>query len=79
MSTELGRGSHMIMSWHGNTLPISITFDGYPLVTSGDVHDYRKISNIRRTKSLNFNVSRLVLQLTLPNPMKPGIKSRMKM
>ena len=40
---------------------------------------YRKISNIRRTKSPNLNVSRLVLQLSLPNPMKPGFKSRMKM
>ena len=40
---------------------------------------YRKISNIRRTKSPNLNVSRLVLQLSLPNPMKPGVKSRMKM
>ena len=41
--------------------------------------DYRKICNIRRTKSPNLNVSRLVLQLSLPNPMKPGVKSRMKM
>ena len=32
---------------------------------------YRKISNIRRTKSPNLNVSRLVVQLSLPNPMKP--------
>ena len=40
---------------------------------------YRKISNIRRTESPNLNVSRLVLQLSLPNPMKPGVKSRMKM
>ena len=40
---------------------------------------YRKISNIRRTKSPNWNVSRLVVQLSLPNPMKPGVKSRMKM
>ena len=40
---------------------------------------YRKISNIRHTKSQNLNVSRLVLQLSLPNPMKPGVKSRMKM
>ena len=31
--------------------------------------DYRKI----------LNVSRLVLQLSLPNPMKLGVKSRMKM
>ena len=40
---------------------------------------YRQISNIRRTKSQALHVSRLVLQLTLPNPLKPGIKSRMKM
>ena len=37
---------------------------------------YRKISNIRRTKSPNLNVSRLVLQLSLPNPMKPVVKSK---
>ena len=35
---------------------------------------YRKISNIRRTKSPNLNVSRLVLQLSLPNVMKPGVQ-----
>ena len=40
---------------------------------------YHKICNIRRTKSPNLNVSRLVLQLFLPNSMKPGVKSRMKM
>ena len=39
----------------------------------------KEISNISRTKSPNFHVSRLVLQLSLPNPMKPGVKSRMKM
>ena len=41
--------------------------------------NYRKISNIRRTKSQNLIVSRLVLQLCLPNPTKPCVKSRMKM
>ena len=40
---------------------------------------YRKISNTSRTKSQTLNVSRLVLQLSLPNPMKPGVKLRMKM
>ena len=40
---------------------------------------YRKISNIRRTKSQNFNDSHLVLKSPLPNPLKPGVKSRMKM
>ena len=39
---------------------------------------YRKISNRRRTKSQNFNDSDLVLQSSLPNPLKPGVKSRMK-
>ena len=41
--------------------------------------EYRKISNIRRTKSPNLNVPRLVLQLYLPKLLMPGIKSRMKM
>ena len=39
----------------------------------------RQTSNISATKYQNFNVSRLFLQLTLPNPLKPGFKSRMKM
>ena len=40
---------------------------------------YRKISNIRRTKSPNLNVPRLILQLSLSNPMKLGARLRMKM
>ena len=32
-----------------------------------------------RTNSKNLNDSRLVLQLSLPNPLKPGVKLRMKM
>ena len=39
----------------------------------------RKISNIRHTRSPNLDVSRLVVQLSSPNPMKPGIKSWIKM
>ena len=42
-------------------------------------HEYRKISNIRRTQNQNLNDSRHVMQLPLPNPSKPGVKSRMKM
>ena len=41
--------------------------------------NYRQISNISRTKSQNLNDSSLVLQLPLPNPLKPCVKSRMKM
>ena len=35
---------------------------------------YRNTSNIRRTKSQNLNDSRLVLQLSLPNLLKSGVK-----
>ena len=37
--------------------------------------NYRKVSNIRRTKCQNLNDSRLVLQLSVPNPLKPSVKS----
>ena len=40
---------------------------------------YRQFSNIRCTQSQNMNVSRLVLLLSLPDPMKPCVKLRMKM
>ena len=40
---------------------------------------YRKVSNIRRTKYQNLNDSRLILQLSVPNPLKPSVKSIMKM
>ena len=38
----------------------------------------RQTSSIRLTNP-NLNVSRLVLDLALPNPWKSGMKSRMKM
>ena len=41
--------------------------------------EYRQPSILRCTKSSNLNVSRAVLQLPFPNPLKPGVKSRMKM
>ena len=40
---------------------------------------YRQISNMRGTKSQSLNDSHLVLKSSLPNPLKPGVKSRMKM
>ena len=41
---------------------------------------YRQISNIRSTQFPNIDVSRLVLQLSLPNPLQPCVeKLRMKM
>ena len=40
---------------------------------------YRKLSNISPTQFQNFNVSRLVLRLSLPNPLTHGVESRKKM
>ena len=40
---------------------------------------YRKTSSISRTKSQNLNVSCIFLQLSSLNPLKPGVKLRMKM
>ena len=40
---------------------------------------YRRIFYKSRTKCQNLNVPCLVLQLSLPNPLKPGVKPRMNM
>ena len=40
---------------------------------------YRQIPNTRRTKSDNWNVSRLEMQLYWHNQLKPGLELRMKM
>ena len=41
--------------------------------------EYRQVSNIRRTKFQHLKDSRTVLRLSLPNPLKPDVKSRMNM
>ena len=43
------------------------------------IYNYRRISNISRTKYQNLNEPRLVFHLSLPNPLKPDVKWRMKM
>ena len=43
------------------------------------INEYRQVSNIRRTKSHHLRYSRIVLRLSLANPLKPDVKSRMKM
>ena len=43
-----------------------------------DYH-YLKVSNIRRPKYQHLNDFRLILQLSAPNPVKPSVKSIMKM
>ena len=40
---------------------------------------YRKTSSISRTQLQNLNVSCPLLQLSMPNPLKPGVKLIMKM
>ena len=40
---------------------------------------YRKTSSISRTKSQSLNVSCILAQLSSLNPLKPGVKLRMKM
>ena len=40
---------------------------------------YCQISNTRHTKSKNFNISRFILQLSLPNPLKLGVGSKLRM
>ena len=41
--------------------------------------NYCQTSNVKWTKSPNYNISCLILQLSLSNPFKPGVKSRMMM
>ena len=42
-------------------------------------HKYRQISYISRTKAQHLKDYRTVLRLSLPIPLKPDVKSRMKM
>ena len=52
---------------------------GYLKNANPSMTGYRQFSNIRRTQSQNINVSRLVLQLSFPNPLKLDVNLRMKM
>ena len=44
-----------------------------------EMDKYRQVSNISRTKSEHLKDSRTILWLSLPNPLKPDVMSRMKM
>ena len=44
-----------------------------------DFFIYGQISNISGTQSQNLKDPHAVLRLSLPNPLKPDVKSRMKM
>ena len=68
--------SDFLMSWK-----LDICFhkpvDSFYISPQND--KYCQISNISRTTSQNWNLSRLVLQLSLLNPLEAGVKSIMKM
>ena len=40
---------------------------------------YEQTTILSSTKYQNLNVSGIVLQMSMPNPLKPGVKWRMKM
>ena len=66
-----------VMSWLDKTNLIDNP--AWKLVLGSWYSDYRQTSNISGTKSQNLNVSGLVLQLSLHNLLKQGVKSRMNM
>ena len=75
------------MQWMGKEmeLPLCLAKHQIGVSTQGTVQKgfpkeiYRHFSNIRCTESKNIIVYRLVLQLALSNPLKPGVELRMKM
>ena len=69
----------LFISWQAIDKPLHLWGRHLSTITWPVCQYYRTISNIRRTKSPNLNVSHLVLKSALPNPLKPGVKSRMKM
>ena len=78
---------YWLRTWFGDELMLTQISDNLKRLAS--VHAWkrqsityrgnRQISDISHTKSQTLNVSCLVLQLSLSDPLKPGIKSRMKM
>ena len=67
-------------SWGMDNSPGSHCWGYYFLIHTMDSRciAVRQTSNISRTKYQNLNVSRFVLQLSLPNPLMPGVKLRVK-
>ena len=57
--------------------PSTMIYHRYRRATTMSIH--RQVSNISRTKSQHLKDSRTVLRPSLPNPLKPEVRSRMKM
>ena len=63
-------------------IPLKKTTPNDILIISDDYKwksNYHQTSNTRHSISKQLNVSCLILQLSLPNPLKTSVKSRMKM
>ena len=63
--------------WLGNYQDEYTIYMG--IIATIQIPIYSQNSNITCTKFQNLNVSRFIFHLALPNPSKPGVKSRMKM
>ena len=64
-----------------NAENVSIWWRHHPInnhSAGNNARDYHQVSNIRPTRSQHLKNSRTVLRLSLPNPLKPDVKSRMK-
>ena len=73
-------GANMLNSHVHNCLAFIQTWKVFCTLTLSPTQCYCQSSNNTRcTKSQNLNISRLALQLFLPNLLKPGVKLRMKM
>ena len=66
------------LSWVSN-IGVYLEYSGEDIMTWSVCIKYHKISNIRHIISQNLNDCRLVLQMPLANPLKPGVKFGMKM
>ena len=62
----------MLQGWHKDWFKLIIDCEHIQMY-------YRKTSSISRTQSQNLKVSCIPLQLSSLNPLKPGVKLRMKM
>ena len=74
---------HISRLWNHKQIRIfiyiwNVSFYSVNVLYCDRIIDYCQFSNIRRTQSPSINVSRLVLRLSLPNPLKPRVKLRMK-
>ena len=67
------------MSPYGISRPQRVTYYICIIIYHCWHMSYHQTSSISHTKSQHLNVSRLVLQLSLPNPLKPSVKPRVKM